>query len=470
MINKGDLIELYIDEIVYGGDGIGKIDGFPIFVPDTAPEDFVKVEIISSSKSYAKGRLVEIIKPSKYRIESKVGSGGQELNPFPCPLAKVCGGCQWQHVQYNEQLKAKKKIVEDSLKKIAHLDIPVNDALQAPENLEYRCKVQYPVRQTKVSRKYLVGYFKKGTHEVVNIKYCPVQPRIIDKITEFIREKMQKLQLNAYNERTRKGMIRHIVYRYSKTQDKLLVVIVINDKYISDAVKELCISVKNKFTEVEGALLNFNRLNSNVILGNEFKLVAGKDYIEEILDGRKFKISAGSFFQVNPTAATGMFNYVHKIVSEKDVSPSVLDVYAGVGSFAVWLKDIASKITAIEENPIAVKDAFENIELNKHISGADIEIIEGTADNVLQKFVEENKEFDITILDPPRKGCSQATLDAVSKLTRKYIIYVSCNPATLARDLQLLSNNFIPEFIQPVDMFCHTYHIESIAVLRKSDL
>ncbi|MDD3012990.1 MAG: TRAM domain-containing protein, partial [Candidatus Gastranaerophilales bacterium] len=196
MLNKGDIIELHIDELVYGGDGIGKIEGFPIFVPDAAPGDLVKVEIISSSKSYARGSIVEIIKPSEYRIKST------------CPLAKVCGGCQWQHIQYNEQLKAKKKIVQDSLKKIARLDIPVNDVISALENLEYRCKVQYPVRQTKVSRKYLVGYFKKGTHEVVNIKYCPVQPRIIDKITEFVREKMQKLQLNSYNEKTGKGLIR----------------------------------------------------------------------------------------------------------------------------------------------------------------------------------------------------------------------------------------------------------------------
>jgi len=457
MIKKNDILELYIDEITYGGDGIGKIEGFPIFVPDSAPEDLVKVEIISSSKSYAKGRIVEIIKPSKYRVETR------------CPLAKVCGGCQWQHVQYDMQLKAKKKIVKDNLKKIAHLDIPINDVIQAPENLEYRCKVQYPVRQTKVSRKYLVGYFKKGTHEVVNIKYCPVQPDIIDKITEFVREKMQELRINSYNEKTKKGLIRHIVYRCSKTNNNLLAIIVINDKYISDAVKELCISIKNKFPEVQGALLNFNRSGSNVILGNDYKLVAGKDSIEEVLNGKIFKISAGSFFQVNPAAAAGMFGYVHEIISKRHENASILDVYAGVGSFAIWLKDIASTITAIEENPIAVKDAFENIELNKEIPGADIKMIEGTADNILQKLVEEGQKYDITILDPPRKGCSKEALDTLVELTREYIIYVSCNPATLARDLQLLSDNFIPEFVQPVDMFCHTYHIESIAVLRKLD-
>lgn len=455
MFKKGDIIELYVDELVYGGDGLGKIDGFPVFVPDTAPEELVKVEIISSSKSYAKGQVVEIIKPSKYRV-----------NP-ECSLSKVCGGCQWQHVKYNEQLKIKKKIVQDNLKKIAHIEVPVNDVIPAPENLEYRCKVQYPVRQTKVSMKYLVGYFKKGTHEVVNNKYCPVQPRIIDEITMFAREKMQKLRLNAYNEKTKKGMIRHIVYRYSKTQDKLLVIFVVNDKFISDTVKELSISVYNKFPQVEGVLLNFNRASSNVILGSEYKLVSGKDSIEEVLDGRKFKISAGSFFQVNPTAATGMFNYVHKVVSEKSKEPTILDVYAGVGNFGIWLKDLASKITAIEENPEAVKNAIENIELNKIIAGGEINMIQGNADEALLKLVEENNTYDITILDPPRKGCSQSVLDAAIKLTDKYIIYVSCNPATLARDLQLLSDNFIPEFVQPVDMFCHTYHIESIAVLKK---
>jgi len=458
MITKGDIVELYIDDIVYGGDGIGKIDGFPVFVPDSAPGDLLKVEIVSCLKSYANGKIIEIITPSEYRIKPK------------CPIAKVCGGCQWQHIDYNEQLNAKKRIVQDTLKKIAHIEVPVNDVLPAPENIEYRCKVQYPVRQTKVSRKYLAGYFKKGTHEVVNNKYCPVQPRIIDDITAFIRDKLKQLNLNAYNEKTKKGIIRHVVFRYSKTQNKLMVIIVINDKHFNDSVKELCISVKNKYSEIEGVLVNYNTSGSNVILGYDYELIAGNDSIQEELDGRKFRISAGSFFQVNPAAATGMFNYVREIIGKKTENPVVLDAYAGVGSIAIWLKDIASKITAIEENPIAVKDAFENIELNKHIHGAEIQMIQGNVDDILQKFAEENRKFDVTVLDPPRKGCSQIALESAVKVTRKYIIYVSCNPSTLARDLKLLSNNFIPEHVQPVDMFCHTYHIESIAVLRKAGL
>jgi 23S rRNA (uracil1939-C5)-methyltransferase len=455
MLNKGDIVDLNITELIYGGDGLGKIDGYPVFVPDTAPEEEIKVEIISASKSYARGKIVEIVKPSKSRIKPE------------CPLSKVCGGCQWQHVDYKCQIKSKKKIVEDNLKKIANLEIPVNEVIQSPEILNYRCKVQYPVRQTKVSMKYLAGYFKNGTHEVVNIKYCPVQPEIIDTITEYIREKLKDLNINAYNEKTKKGMIRHIVYRYSKTNNNLLVILVVNDKFITDDLKTLCLAVKNKFRAVAGVLLNFNRLHSNVISGSEYKLVDGKDHIVEIIEGRKFKISAGSFFQVNPLAATGMFNYVHKFISDNLKNPAILDLYAGVGSFAIWNKNIASKITAIEENSSAIEDAIENIKLNSDIDGAEIEIIQGNAEEEVLKLLQENHQYDVTILDPPRKGCSQEVLDAVVKLTEKYIIYVSCNPATLARDLKFLSEYFIPEHVQPVDMFCHTHHIESITVLRK---
>ena len=457
MFKIADTAEIHIDSLAYGGEGVGKIDGLTVFVPDSVTGDDLKIEMVSVKKSFAKAKIIEIIKPSKHRVKP------------PCALFNVCGGCQWQHVSYDEQLVAKKKIVEDNIKKIAHLDVKVNDVIGGDCNSEFRCKVQYPVQQTKVSKRFLAGYYQKASHDLVNIKYCPIQPDIINKITQFIRETAQELGINAYNEKKKMGVLRHLVYRYSQTHKKLILIVVISAHQTIPEVVELCRAVMLEFSEVAGVLINFNTSHTNLILGKKTELIRGKDFVEEVLEGRKFKISANSFFQVNPSAAVKMFDTVYKMVENIGGKPSILDVYSGVGNFSIWVKALASTITSIEENPSAIKDALENIELNRDIQGADIETIEGNAEDTLQKLIESNRKFDVTIIDPPRKGCSESTLNAVAELTNKCIIYVSCNPSTLARDLKLLSEKgFIPEYIQPVDMFCHTYHVESIAVLKRS--
>ena len=456
MIKKRDIIELKIDSLAYGGEGIGKVDGYAVFVPDSAPGEVLKVEIVSAQKSYAKGKIIEIVEPSASRIKPV------------CGLAKVCGGCDWQHVNYKEQLNAKRQIVEDNLKRIAHVDIPVKDVLPSDNILEYRCKVQYPVQQTKISKRFLVGYYKKASHEIINTKRCPIQPKIIDIITEFIRNKAQELKLNAYNEKTKKGLLRHIIFRYSQTNNDLLLIFVINSENIPNELRGLSKAVRKEFAHVKGTLINFNTTQTNVIFGQKTVLLEGLDYFEETLEGRTYRVSAGSFFQINPSSAVKMFNTVRDIVKERLDTPSILDVYAGVGSLAIWLKDIALNITAIEEYPQAVEDTKNNIELNKDIHGANITILEGDADTVLESLATDGKKYDVVILDPPRKGCTQIAIDSTIKVASKYIIYVSCNPSTLARDVKLITDSgFTPEFAQPVDMFCHTYHIESIVVLKK---
>lgn len=456
MVKKDEIYEIYIDSLAYGGEGVGKIDGMAVFVADTAPEDKINAQIVSVKKGYAKAVLTEITEPSSKRIKPA------------CSLSKVCGGCQWHHVDYQEQLVQKRNIVKDNLKRIANIEAEVKDVISGENQLEYRCKVQYPVQQTKNSKRFLAGYYKKESHEIVNIKYCPVQPDIINKITQFIRDKAQEMGLTAYNERNGQGLIRHFVYRYSHTNKNLNLIIVINDKRVSYPVKTLAELVAREFKEVIGILANFNTMRSNIILGKENSLILGQDYIEEDFEGKKFKISAGSFFQVNPFAAVKMFDAVKDIIKERTESPSILDIYSGVGAFSIWLKDIALKITSIEESSIAIEDAKVNIELNKDIFGADIEILQGNADETILELAKDKNKFDVVILDPPRKGCSKEVIDNVQELAEKYIIYISCNPSTLARDASLLvEKGFTLEFVQPVDMFCHTYHVESIAVFKK---
>jgi len=452
-----EIIELNIEKLTYGGEGIGRVDGMTVFVPDTVAGDHIKAEITSVKKNLVKAVIKEIITPSENRIK-----------PF-CPLANACGGCQWQHINYDEQLRAKKQIIEECMQKIAGINVTVKDVLRSDEIKEYRCKIQYPVQQTKISKRFLAGYYRKNTHDIVNIKYCPIQPRIIDEIAEFLRKKSPELNLSAYNEKNRKGLIRHFVFRYSYTNKDLLLTIVINAKESNDIIEEFCFLVKKEFPSISGVLLNFNMNRSNIIMGNKTELIEGKDSIEEILDGKTFKISAESFFQVNPLTALKMFSEVRKIVEEKSlqddaIKPSILDVYAGSGSFSMFLSDLASNITAVEESESSVKDGLENVNLNKT---ENIAFTKSNADEALTELTNNEEQFDFVILDPPRKGCSESVIESVKKLAAKHIIYISCNPSTLARDVKLLSSDFIPEFIQPVDMFCHTYHVESILVLTK---
>lgn len=453
MLKLNEIIELTVDSLAFGGEGVAKYDGIAIFIPDVAPGDVIKAEIISAKKSYAKAKLVEIITPSKDRIK-----------PF-CGLANVCGGCQWQHLDYEAQLKAKKQIVQETVKRISGIDTVVKDVLPSDKIKHYRCKVQYPVGQTKVSKRILAGYYKKGTHEIVNVKHCPIQSELIDEITEFVRTRAQELGLTAYNEKKAKGLIRHFVFRESSTTNQVNLIFVINYKKVPDEMVELAEDVMSKFKEVTGVLANFNIGRNNVILGKEFVSICGEDHIIEEIKGVKYKITAGSFFQVNPTSAVKIFDTVKDAIKERVENPTILDVYSGVGSFSYWLNDIAKNVTSIESYPLAVEDAKENKLLNK---ADNVDIFEGDAQTLLDDFVKEKMTFDVVITDPPRKGCSTESIEAIAALAQKYIVYVSCNPSTLARDLKSLQEKgFTPEFIQPVDMFCHTYHVESIVVLKK---
>ncbi|MBD3256741.1 MAG: TRAM domain-containing protein, partial [Candidatus Lokiarchaeota archaeon] len=235
VLKKGETIEFSIEKLVYGGEAMGKYNDITVFVPDAAPGDRVRAEVISVKKNYARAVLREIVEPSEKRVK-----------PF-CALANICGGCQWQYIDYEEQLRAKQKIVEETLEKIGGFKTEVKNIIASPVTREYRCKVQFPAAQTKVSKRFLVGYYKKGTHEIINIKHCPVQPGLIDQVTAFLRERAKELKLAAYNEKTGKGLIRHFVYRYSSTNHNFVLTIVINSDKTPENLLKLCNAVKEIF-------------------------------------------------------------------------------------------------------------------------------------------------------------------------------------------------------------------------------
>ena len=299
----------------------------------------------------------------------------------------------------------------------------------------------------------------------MNIKYCPIQPKIIDKITEFIRTKAQELGISGYNEKLHKGELRHIVYRMSKSENECIVIFVVNDTKLNDKFKKLAKKVMEEFAHVKGCLINYNTLKGNLIMTGDTRKIQGENYIIEKMDGKTFKISANSFFQVNIGSAKNIFNTVKDIVAANYPDSRILDAYSGVSSFGIWLSDIAREVVSVEEAPSATKDAADNVELN---NVKNLTALNGDAKKIFAQLCENGERFDVTVLDPPRKGCEKESLDFALKLSDKAIIYVSCNPSTLARDLKYLhENGFKTKYIQPVDMFCHSYHIESVAWLER---
>lgn len=438
-----------IEKLSNLGLGIAKHEGLVIFVENACPGDELKIKITKINKNYATAKIEEIISPSSHRVK-----------PF-CAMQNVCGACQLQFIDYNYQLLLKKQIVEDAMRTIGNLDIEIPQPIPSPQIKEYRHKIQYPVSQTKVSKRLIAGYYKPATHEIVNIKHCPIQPKICDEIVEFIKAKAPDYNISGYNERTHSGDLRHIVIRISADNNKCLLTFVINSTKASEKLTSFAKCVYDKFEDVIGVCANFNINHNNVILGKQSQCLCGQDFIEEKILDKTFKIGPNTFFQINPKSAENIFCYVREYIKNNFNNPVVLDAYAGVTSFGICVSDVCKTVVSVEENPESVKLAAEIIKNNR------IDNIEIHNQDAAEFFSEEMRKFDAIILDPPRKGCTKESLDEAVKLCTNKIIYVSCNPATLARDLKYLKEEkgCSIESIQPFDMFCHTYHIENVAII-----
>ncbi len=455
MIQVNDIIQVNIETLVAGGDGLGRVDGLAVFVPDTVPGDHITAKVVSVKKNYVHAHLKEVLQSSEHRVKP------------PCQYAGDCGGCQWQHIDYEEQLRAKKAIIEDCFTRIAGVDAPVKDVISNDQLTGYRCKVQYPVQQIDKTNTFIIGYYQKATHHIVDIEACPVQPSIIDVITRFIRTSVAQMGLKAYNTKNRKGMLRHIVFKYSETHQNLLVIFVINTRQTPEKLINLSRTLKDKFPQIAGVLVNYNIQNNSIILGAKTQLVDGISYIEEKLNDIRFKISADSFFQTHPKMALNIFMEVYNMLKLHVEQARLLDVYAGVGTFSLTLEQLASDVLAVEESPSAVRDFHDNIK-SAGLDGK-IRCIQGKAEIILKELYDNEERFDVILLDPPRKGCEKAVINYTASMADRYIVYVSCNPATLARDVKsLMAKGFQLEHTQPFDMFSFTHHIESVSILRKS--
>lgn len=448
--NKYDVI---VEKITNLGLGLARINNFVVFIENACPQDKLRIKITKVKKNYANAIIDEILEPSPYRVE-----------PL-CPMQKVCGACQLQHIEYQKQLDIKQQIVDETIKTIANIDdIEIPRPIPSPQIKNFRHKIQYPISETKNSKRILAGYYKQNSHEIVNIKYCPIQPEICDEIINFIRNYAKDFNISGYDEKNHLGDLRHVVIRNSCKNEQNLVIFVINCAKMCKNVEKFAHFLYEKFEKITGVCVNFNDKKTNVIMGKTTKCIVGNDYIEEQICDKTFIIGADTFFQVNPQSAENIFNYVKNHIKSHYTNPRILDAYAGISAFGICLSDIAQSVVTIEENTKSVELARKSVVLNN------IKNLEIHNADAQKYFSEEKRAFDIIILDPPRKGCTPQSLDYAIKLCKGEIIYVSCNPATLARDLKYLKQKGCTiKSIQPFDMFCHSYHIENVAIIKTPD-
>lgn len=454
-VNVGQVLQLKIDTLVQGGEGLGKFDDFAIFVPQSLPQDIVEVEIISVKPSYARGLIKSIIQASPDRIKP------------PCPVTKECGGCQWQELEYNVQLQTKEKLLIENLIRIG--EIPqedIDNAYQKIIGMEipfyYRNKSQFPF--VKEEGKIKGGFYSSKSHDLVEFEKCYIQSEPINFIFREVRDLLRKYDIEIYNEKKDKGLFRHLVVRHSFIRNEILIGFVTKTGKIPN-IKEIIDTLISKFPEIIGIVQNINDKKTNVILGEKNNILYGQDHIIEQLQDLKFKVSLHSFFQINPIQTVHLYNKVLEYANLKG-NETVLDAYAGAGSISLFLAKHSKKVFGIEVIKEAVHDGLVNAKLN-NIENFNFK--EGKVEDILPKVLAKN-EVDLVVLDPPRKGCEEHIFDSISENNVKKIVYVSCNPSTLARDAKLIyqSGYKLTKF-QPVDMFPHTYHLETVCLFEKDN-
>ena len=441
----------YIVEIIdngYEGEGIAKIENFTIFIPNSIKGEKVRILIVKVLKSHAFGKVLEIIKTSEYRKESD------------CETYKRCGGCDLRHIKYKETLRMKQNAVQSLVNKTLENKVKVEETLGMENPYNYRNKAQYPVGLDKEGKP-IIGVFANRTHEIIPIKECLIQNKKSENLAKFVLEFIKKNNISVYNEKTTKGLVRHIVTKIGIKTNEIMCIIVINGRNIPKE-KELVSEILKAFPEVKTIVKNINTKNTNVIMGKENINLYGDGYIKDKLGDFVFKISPLSFYQVNPIQAEKLYNIAVKgaEISKDDV---VFDLYCGIGTISLFMAKYAKKVYGIEIVEDAIKDAKENSKLN-NIKNS--EFIAGDVEIVLDDLINKKKIIpDIIMVDPPRKGLDNKSINNILKISPKKVVYVSCNPATLVRDLKSLEEKYEIKTIKPVDMFPFSKHIECVSVL-----
>jgi 23S rRNA (uracil1939-C5)-methyltransferase len=445
-VKRNDYIDVIFEDLTHDGAGVAKVEGYPLFVPNGLPGEKAKVKVIKANKGYGFGRLIELYEKSPDRVEIPEG----ELHKY--------GGCQLEHISYEGQLKYKENQVRQVLTRIGKLeDVKVHPILGMDNPWYYRNKAQVPVGEKDGNL--IAGFFKPRSHEIVDTNESLIQLAEINEAVQTVKEIASELGISAYQEESHKGDLRHIMARYGKQTGELMVVIVTRTAEISQKNK-LVEEIVARLPKVKSIVHNINSKRTNVILGEKTKVLWGTEVIYDYIGDVKFAISALSFYQVNPVQTKVLYD---KALEYAGLSgdESVIDAYCGIGTISLFLAQKAKKVFGVEVVPEAIEDARRNAQLNGFTN---VEFAAGEAEVVIPKWYKEGNSADVLVVDPPRKGCDETFLQTIIDMKPKKVVYVSCNPATLARDLRILEDGGYKTIeVQPVDMFPQTTHCEAVA-------
>ena len=448
-VEAGKDYEIEIGSLGSSGEGVGRYNGFTVFVQGALPQEKVRVRIAEVKKNYASGKLLKVIEASKDRVKPE------------CPIYELCGGCQLQHVSYAGQLQLKQQQVQDALERIGHQKhLKALPTLGAENPWNYRNKVAFPIGREK--GKTIIGCFAQGTHRIIDASHCLIQEQANNEAITAVREVMDKLGISVYDEDRHTGIMRHVVAR-TGIKGKLMVVLVTAVAKLPKE-KEIVKMLRSRLPHMVSLQQNIQTYRNNVILGRETKVLWGSQTIKASLDKFAFNVSARSFFQVNTKQAEKLYAKALEY-AQLSGKETVIDAYCGTGTISLYLAQKARKVYGVEIVSPAIRDAQKNAREN-NIRNA--EFIVGDCTKVMPRLYQQGIRADVVVVDPPRAGCTEEVLKTFANMQPKRIVYVSCNPATLARDIEILGKlGYKAEKVQPVDMFSQTSHVESVALINR---
>jgi 23S rRNA (uracil1939-C5)-methyltransferase len=446
-IEKNREYTIEITGLTNEGMGVGRVEGFTVFVEGALPEETVTAKIVKLQKTFAYGKLKSIDRQSQSRVTP------------PCGIVNKCGGCQLQHLDYKAQLSNKTQMVKDVMERIGGFkDLQIHDAIGMEDPWRYRNKAQFPVG---FSNDVVIGFYANRSHDIIDTDKCVIQDKINDKIIKIFKEYIRRLNIPVYDEATHKGLIRHIVTRKGFKTGEVMVCIVVNGESIPET-DYLIEKLTGKVPEIKSIVLNINKRQSNVILGTTNTTIYGEGAIYDYIGKFKFRISPNSFFQVNPVQTDVLYSKALEFAALSG-NETVFDAYCGIGTISLFLSQKAKKVYGVEIVPQAIKNAKENAVLN---NVHNVDFLLGESEKVIPDMHRKGIKADVIVVDPPRKGCEQELLDVIVAMQCPRVVYVSCNPATLARDLKfLVEKGYVVKEVQPVDMFPHTVHCEAVALV-----
>ena len=459
MADKNEIVTVTIEDMSMNGEGIGKYNGYTLFVKDTVVGDVAEVKVMKAKKTYGYARLIKLIVPSPDRVEAK------------CPIARQCGGCQIQEMSYAAQLAFKQKLVVNNLERLGGITPGTYEmcpiiGMEAPWH--YRNKAQFPVGVDKEGR-LTMGFYAGRTHSIIETEKCYLGDPVNEKVLKIVRQYMEECHVPAYDEEKCKGTVRHILIRKGFKTGQIMVCIVINGDSLRKS--DVLVEKLSAIPQMTSISISINRENTNVIMGKDVKVLWGRPYIEDYIGDVLYQISPLSFFQVNPVQTEKLYAKALEFAGLTG-NETVWDLYCGIGTISLFLAKKSKKVYGVEIIPQAIENARANARLN-NIENA--EFFVGKAEEVLPDFYLKEYEktgvkptADVIVVDPPRKGCEENLLRTIVDMNPKHVVYVSCDSATLARDLKFMAaNGYETVKVQPVDQFCHTVHVETVCLLSK---